>query len=159
MLEKAELRYKLKLVDIGKSEQGTAAHEAVSALGKVPSLSPDGEPVLENGAIITLIQALRPEADVLSRDDSPRTRAEGVDGLSFLRRNSTSDRVRPRQSRAADRGRRRAGARTLARAGGQVVRLYARTHRRARLVLGEVAIVDVYLDRAFGGRAQGGVRG
>ena len=82
-LEWAGLPYRLSLVDVARNEQAGEAYKAVSAMGKIPALLIDGEPLLENAAIITLVHALRPDAGILPPDDDPRARAEGAGGLSF----------------------------------------------------------------------------
>ncbi|MDB5579246.1 MAG: glutathione S-transferase [Bradyrhizobium sp.] len=72
----------MRLIDIGKGQQSAPSYLAVSPLGKVPALL-IGTPLLENAAILTLIHAMRPDAQILPPDDDPLARAEGVGGLSF----------------------------------------------------------------------------
>ena len=143
-LEMAQLPYEVRLVNIAAGEQTEPAYKAISALGKVPALLVDGEPLLENSAIITLIHALRPDAGVFPRDDSPRMRAEGVGGLSFcggtLHPLVRGEPVRERSRELA--------AKAFA---------YAEARIAAKdWWLGEMSIVDVYLDWAFGVARKGG---
>ena len=148
-LEMAQLPYELKLVNVARGEQGEPAYKEISALGKVPALLVDGEPLLENSAIITLIHALRPDAGVFPRDDAPLMRAEGVGGLSFCggtlhpqvrgvfnpARLTTGD-VEPVRERSLE----------------LVAKSFAYADARIAAQgwwLGQVSIVDVYLDWAF----------
>ena len=48
------------------------AWQAVSALGKVSAMMLEGEPLLEDAAILSLVHALRPDAGVFPRDTDPR---------------------------------------------------------------------------------------
>lgn len=148
-LEMAELPYRLELVNVAKGEQTTPEYQAKSALGKVPMLLVDGEPLLENSAILTLVDALRPEAGLFPRDRSPLMRAQGVGGLSFC-----SGTLHPIVRGLANPQR-------LTKGEGEPVRERSRELARksfgyadARLAargwwLGELSIVDVYLDWAF----------
>ena len=82
-LEQAGLPYELKLVNLFAGEQSTDDFRKVSALGKIPSLIIDGEPLTENAAILTYIAGLRPEAGIFPAATTPRMAAEIVGGLAF----------------------------------------------------------------------------
>lgn len=82
-LEEAGLPYDLKLVNLAKGEQGSEEYRKVNPLGKVPAMLIDGELLTENVAIISYIDALKPEAKLLGADNSPRGRADAIAGLSF----------------------------------------------------------------------------
>ena len=149
-LEMAELPYELKLINIVAGEQAAPAYRAVSALGKVPALLVNGEPLLENSAIITLIHTLRPEAGVFPRDDSPRTRAESVGGLSFC-----SGTLHPQVRGIANPQRITTGDGEPVRERSRELAAKSSAKAAARIAardwwLGEVSIIDVYLDWAFG---------
>ena len=148
-LEWAELPYRLRLVNVATGEQTQPAYRAISALGKIPMLQVDGEPLLENMAIITLIHTLRPEMGLFPRDPSPRMHAEGIGGMSFC-----AGTLHPIVRGIANPQR-------LTTGDGEPVREKSRElanksfgYAEARLAergwwLGEVSIVDVYLDWAF----------
>lgn len=148
-LEWAELPYKLQLVNLAKGEQTGDAYKAISALGKVPMMLVDGEPLLENLALLTLIDALRPDAGLFPADRSPRMRAEGVGGMSFC-----AGTLHPIVRGIANPQR-------LTTGDGEPVREKSRElanksfgYAEARLAdrewwLGQASIVDVYLDWAF----------
>ena len=149
-LEMAELPYTLRLVNIAAGEQAAPAYRAVSALGKVPALLVDGEPLLESSAILTLINALSPDASIFPDDGSPRLRAEGVGGMSFcggtlhplVRGILNPGRVTTGDGEGVRERSRELAAKALA---------YAETRIAERgWWLGAVSIVDVYLDWAFG---------
>ncbi len=147
-LEWAGLPYELRLVNASTGEQTQAAYKAVSAMGKIPVMLVDGEPLLENSAIITLVHALRPKAGVLS-DASPRMRAEGVGGMSFVA-GTLHPIVRglanPQRLTVGDGEPVREKARELANTSFG----YAEKRLGERgWWLGDVSIVDVYLDWAF----------
>lgn len=155
-LEMAELPYELRLVDITKGEQGKPEYKAVSALGKVPALLVDGEPLLENSAIITLVDALRPDAGILGHDRSPPARAEAVGGLSFCSGTlhpQVRGMVNPQRITTGDGDGVRERSRELA--DKSFAYAEARLERRGWW-LGELSIVDVYLDWAFGVARRGG---
>ena len=148
-LEWAELPYELRLVNAATGEQTQEAYKAVSAMGKIPVLLIDGEPMLENSAIITLVHALRPDAGVLPSDASPRLRAEGAGGMSFV-----SGTLHPIVRGLANPQRLTngdgEGVRDKARELANTAFAYAEKRIAARgWWLGEVSIVDVYLDWAF----------
>lgn len=149
-LEWAELPYRLELVNAATGEQTQPAYLAISALGKIPMMLVDGEPLLENMALITLIHTLRPDAGLFPRDPSPRMRAEGVGGMSFCA-GTLHPIVRgianPQRLTTGDGEPVREKSRELANKSFG----YAEKRLAARgWWLGEVSIVDVYLDWAFG---------
>lgn len=82
-LETAGLDYDLRLVDLSRGGQAAPDYQAMSPLGKVPLLLIDGVPLAENVALLTYIDALRPDAGVLPADPSPLARAEVAGGLAF----------------------------------------------------------------------------
>lgn len=153
-LEMAELPYELKLVNVAAGEQMGADYRAVSALGKVPAMIVDGEPLLENAGIITLVDALRPDAGVFPRG-GPRMRAECVGGLSFCGGTlhpQVRGVVNPQRVTTGDGEPVRERSRELA------AKSFAYAERRIAergWWLGEFSIVDVYLDWAFGGVRRG----
>lgn len=149
-LEWAGLAYDVELVNLVTGGQTAAAYRAKSALGKVPMLEVDGEPLLENAAILTFIDALRPAAGLFPRDGGPRGRAEAIGGMAFC-----GGTLHP-----AVRG--LANPQRLTTGDGEPVREKSRellgkafAYADARLGdkdwwLGQRSIVDVYLDWAFG---------
>lgn len=148
-LEMAGLPYHLKLVNIAQGEQTGESYKAVSAMGKVPALLIDGEPLLENAAIITYIHAIAPEAGILPGDADPRLRAEGVGGLSFCA-GTLHPQVRgllnPQRITTGDGEGVRERSRELA------AKSFAYAERRIAergWWLGEPSIIDVYLEWAF----------
>lgn len=155
-LEMAALPYTLELVNIAAGEQATPAYKAVSALGKVPALLVDGEPLLENAAILTLIHALRPDAGVFPRDADAWGRAEAVGGLSFCGGTlhpQVRGMVNPQRITAGDGEPVRERSRELA------AKSFAYADRRIAergWWLGTMSVVDVYLDWAFGVARRGG---
>ena len=149
-LEQSGLPYELKLVNIAAGEQAGPAYHAVSALGKVPALLIDGEPLLENAAIIAFVHALRPDAGVLPQDDHPRWRAEAIGGMSFCGGTlhpQVRGLVNPQRVTAGD------GASVQVRSRELAAKSFA--YADARIAqrgwwLGEtMSIVDVYVDWAF----------
>ena len=156
-LEMAELPYTLKLVNIAAGEQGSPSYKAVSVLGKVPALLVDGEPLLENAAILTLIHALRPDAGVFPRDADARGRAEAVGGLSFCGGTlhpQVRGMVNPQRLTTGDGEPVRERSRELA------AKSFAYADRRLAergWWLGTVSVVDVYLDWAFAVARRGGI--
>lgn len=149
-LEMAGLPYRLELVDIIKGAQSEPAYLAVSALGKVPALIVDGEPLLENAAIITLIHALRPEAGILPPDADPLRRAEGAGGLSFC-----GGTLHPQVRGLANPQRITTGDGEPVRERSHELALKSFGYAERRIAdrgwwLGEQSVVDVYLDWAFG---------
>lgn len=155
-LETAGLPYELKLVNIAAGEQSAPAYQQVSALGKVPALLVDGEPLLENAAILTLIHALRPDAGVFPPDADPLARAEAIGGLSFCGGTLhplVRGVVNPQRMTTGDGEPVRAKSRELA------AKSFAYAERRIAergWWLGTLSIVDVYLDWAFGVARNGG---
>ena len=156
-LEMAALPYELKLVNIVTGEQSAPAYKSVSALGKVPALLVDGEPLLENAAILTLIHALRPAAGVFPADADARGRAEAVGGLSFCGGTlhpQVRGMVNPQRITAGDGEPVRERSRELA------AKSFGYADRRLAQRgwwLGTVSAVDVYLDWAFGVARRGGI--
>ena len=155
-LEMAGLPYALRLVNIATGEQSTPAYRAVSALGKVPALLVDGEPLLENSAILTLIDALAPDAGIFPRGSEPRLRAEGVGGMSFCG-GTLHPLVRgilnPQRVTVGD----GEGVRERSRELAAKAFAYADAHIAERgWWLHDVSIVDVYLDWVFGVARKGG---
>lgn len=155
-LEMAKLPYELKLVNIARSEQETPAYRAVSALGKVPALLIDGEPLLENSAIITLVHELRPDAGIFPRAGGPRLRAEGVGGLSFC-----SGTLHPQLRGIVNPQRVTTGDGEPVRERSRELASKSFGYAEARIAdrgwwLGELSIIDVYLDWAFGVARRGG---
>lgn len=149
-LEMAELPYQLRLVNIAVGEQGTPEHQAVSPMGKVPALLVDGEPLLENGAIITLVHALRPDAGVFPMDESPRGRAEAVGGLLFC-----SGTLHPQIRGMLNPQRITTGDGEPVRERSRELAAKSFGYAEARMAergwwLSEMSIVDVYLEWAFG---------
>lgn len=149
-LEWAGLPYRLQLVDLAKGEQTGDAYKAHSALGKVPMMLVDGEPLLENLALLTLVDALRPDAGLFPRDRSPRMRAEGVGGMSFC-----AGTLHPIVRGIANPQRLTTGDGEPVREKSRELANKAFGYAEKRLGergwwLGEVSIVDVYLDWAFG---------
>lgn len=148
-LEWAGLAYELQLVNIAKGEQTGKTYSTISALGKVPMMMVDGEPLLENSAILTLIHALRPEAGLFPADQSPRVRAEGVGGMSFC-----AGTLHPIVRGLANPQRLTVGDGEPVREKSRELAAKALGYAEARLQargwwLGEISIVDVYLDWAF----------
>ena len=149
-LEWAELPYRLQLVNLAKGEQTEGAYKAISALGKVPMMLVDGESMLENLALLTLIDALRPDAGLFPADRSPRMRAEGVGGLSFC-----AGTLHPIVRGIANPQRLTTGDGEPVREKSRELASKSFGYAERRLAergwwLGEVSIVDVYLDWAFG---------
>lgn len=148
-LEMAGLPYRLELVDITKGAQADPAYLAISALGKVPALVVDGEPLLENAAIITFIHALRPHAGILPPDTDPLPRAEGAGGLSFC-----GGTLHPQVRGLVNPVRVTAGDGEPVRERSRELLNKSLAYAEARIAargwwLGEATIVDVYLDWAF----------
>ena len=141
----------MELVNFTAGEQLNEPHRAVSPLGKVPLMVIDGRPLLENAAILTLAHSLRPAAEILPRNVDALTQAEAAGGLSFcggtlhpivrglinpLR--VTTGEVEPVRERSRE---------LAATAFGYAERRLA----EGGWWLGELSIVDVYLDWAFSG--------
>lgn len=144
-LEEAGLPYDLKLVNLAKGEQGSEEYRQVNPVGKVPAMMIDGELLTENVAIISYIDALKPEAKLLGTDSSPRGRADAIGGLSFCSA-TLHPQVRgilnPQRLTEGDPEAVRAMSKTLA------AKSYA--YAEARIAergwwLGEWSIVDAYL--------------
>lgn len=148
-LEMAELDYELTLVDLAKGEQGAVGYRTVSPMAKVPVLTVDGEPLLENAAILTLIHRLRPDAGILSSDPAPWMQAQSVGGLSFC-----GGTLHPIVRGLANPQRITTGDGDPVRERSRELAIKSFGHAEARLAergwwLGERSIVDVYLDWAF----------
>lgn len=148
-LEMAGLDYRLQLVNLAKGEQNEPTYQAISPLGKVPMLIVDGEPLMENGAILTLIHTLRPDAGVFPRDPSLRLRAEGVGGLTFC-----SATLHPIIRGIANPSRMTSGDGAPVREKSLALAAKAFGYAESRMAergwwLGNLSIVDVYLDWAF----------
>lgn len=148
-LEMAGLTYELQLVNVAKGEQTQAAYKSVSALGKVPMLMVDGEPLLENAAILTLIHTLRPDAGVFPKDPTPRVLAETIGGISLC-----SGTLHPLIRGIANPQRITTGDGEPVRERSRELATKAFAYAEARLAergwwMGELSIVDVYLDWAF----------
>lgn len=148
-LEMAALDYSLELVNLAAGAQTEAGYRAISPLGKVPVLMIDGEPLAENAAILTFIAALRPDAGIFPADTSPRMRAEAVGGLSFC-----SGTLHPQIRGLANPSRITAGDEEGVRAKSRELAAKSFGHAERRLGerdwwLGEISIVDVYVDWAF----------
>ena len=148
-LEIAGLEYRLQLVNIAKGEQGETAYQAISPLGKVPLLMVDGAPLLENAAILTLIHALRPDSGVFPRDPAPLVLAETVGGLSFC-----SGTLHPLIRGVANPQRITSGDGEPVREKSRELAAKSFGYAERRLAergwwLGDLSIVDVYLDWAF----------
>lgn len=82
-LEMAQLNYSLETVNVLMREQQGAAYQALSPFGKIPVMLVDGEPLIENAGIISLIAALRPNAGIFPASPSPRMAGEIMSGLSL----------------------------------------------------------------------------
>ena len=148
-LEMANLVYTLELVNLSTGAQLESSYKSVSPLGKVPALIIDGQPLTENSAILTYIAALRPESGIFPENPTPRGLADAAAGLSFC-----SGTLHPQIRGIANPQRITAGE------GGPVrersVELATKSFAYAdwRLAdrgwwLGDLSIVDVYLDWAF----------
>lgn len=155
-LEMAGLSYTLRLVNIAGGEQAGPAYRAISALGKVPALLVDGEPLLENSAILTLVDTLAPDAGIFPPGGDPRRRAEGVGGMSFcggtlhplVRGILNPQRITTGDGEGVRERSRELVAKAFAYAEGRIA--------ERGWWLGDVSIVDVYLDWAFGVARKGG---
>jgi glutathione S-transferase len=82
-LEMAELPYSIEVVNLLKRAQLDPAYQALSPFGKVPVMLVDGQPLLENTGIISLVAALRPTAGVFPANPSPRMVGEIASGMSL----------------------------------------------------------------------------
>ena len=147
--EWAGVPYTLKLVNVAKGEQTGEAYRKLSGLGKVPALLVDGALLLENAAILTLVHALRPEAGLLPRDDDPLARARGVGGLAFC-----GGTLHPIVRGLANPVRITTGDGEPVRERSRELAAKSFGYAEARLAekgwwLGQLSIVDVYLDWAF----------
>ena len=156
-LEWAELPYQLALVNIAAGEQTSDDYRRASALGKVPALSIDGEPMLENPAILAFIDALRPDAGLFPRSDGPRARGEVVGGLSFC-----GGTLHPQVRGFVNPQRITAGDGEPVRERSLELLIKSLTYAERRIAergwwLGDLSIVDVYLDWAFGVARRGGL--
>lgn len=148
-LEMADLDYKLELINLGAGEQTQPPYMAISPLGKIPLMTIDGEPMAENAALLTFIAALRPDAGIFPADPSPRMRAEIVGGMSFCG-GTLHPQIRglanPQRITAGDGEPVREKSRELAK------KSFGYAERRLGergWWLGEMSIIEVYLDWAF----------
>lgn len=82
-LETAGLQYRIELINLAAGQQSSAEFLSVSALGKIPLLLIDSQPLTENAAILTYIAAIRPEAELFPQSADHRMAAEAVGGMSF----------------------------------------------------------------------------
>ncbi len=74
-LEMAGLAYDDRLIDIFEREQKSAEYRKVHRSGKVPALVVDGIPITENASILTMLDAMAPDAGILPRTDAPLEKA------------------------------------------------------------------------------------
>ena len=149
-LEMAGLDYTLKLVDLAGGEQNGAGYLAVSPLGKIPMLEVDGTLLAENAAILTYIAGLRPDSGVFPRDPSAWTRAEVIGGLSFC-----AGTLHPQIRGLANPARLTVGEVEPVREKSRALAGKSFAYAERRMAergwwIGELSIVDVYLDWAFG---------
>lgn len=158
-LEAAGLGYDLKLIDIRKGEQSEESYLRTSPLGKVPLLMIDGMPLAENAAILTYIDALRPDMGVLPRDPSPRMRADIVGGMSLCGGTlhpTIRGIVNPQRVTDSDKD----GVRSRSIALATKYFAYVEERLAERIWwLGEISIIDVYIDWAFTTACKGGFEG
>lgn len=158
-LEETGLAYELKLVNFAKNEQSGEDYLRLSALGKVPLLLIDGNPLSENAAILTYIAELCPEAGLFPSDRSPRMRAEIVGGMAFC-----GGTLHPIVRGIANPQRLTNGDGEPVRAKSKELARKSFAYADARLDnngwwLGQRSIVDVYLYWAFGIAVRGGFEG
>lgn len=69
-LEMAGLAYDDQLIDIFRGEQKSPEYRTVHRSGKVPALVVDGTPITENAAILTMLDAMAPDAGILPGTDT-----------------------------------------------------------------------------------------
>lgn len=158
-LEMAGLPYTLELVNLSAGAQSDPAYRRISPLAKVPSLLVDGVPLVENSAIITFVDLLRPDAGILPLDDDPRLRAETVGGLSFC-----GGTLHPIVRGLANPQRLTTGDEEGVRQRSRELAGKSFDYAEARIVeqgwwLGIHSIIDVYLDWAFSVARCGGLEG
>ena len=149
-LEMTGVDYRLELVNIVANAQSEPSYLAVSPLGKVPMLMIDGEPLVENAAILTYIASLRPDAGVFPRDPDLRTRAEIVGGMSFC-----SGTLHPQIRGLANPQRITAGDGEPVRQKSTELAKKSFAYAERRLTergswLGTDSVIEVYLNWAFG---------
>lgn len=148
-LEAAQLDYRVELVDIMSGAQTTPEYAAILPLGKVPLLLIDGEPLSENSAILTYIDALRPDCGLFPADRSARIWAESMRGLSFC-----SGTLHPQIRGIANPAGVTEGDFEPVRARSRALLAKSFAYAERRLAdhawwLGERSIIDVYLDWAL----------
>lgn len=81
-LEEAGLPYEIELVDLTKDVQFSAAYREKNPWGRVPALQIGDEILTENVAILTYIDGLIPEKELLPRNGLERARA--MEWLSLI---------------------------------------------------------------------------
>ena len=145
-LEMAGLAYELELINLFAGKQTEPEYKMISPLGKVPLMMIDGEPMAENLGIITYIEALRPDAGIFPANASPRMRGEAVGGMAFCS-GTVHPQIRgitnPQRVTAGDLEGVREKSREL------LHKSYAYAQKRLAANgwwLGELSIVDIYLD-------------
>ena len=74
-LEMAGLAYDDRLINIFEGEQKSAEYRKVHRSGKVPALIVDGVPITENASILTMLDAMAPDAGILPGTDAPIEKA------------------------------------------------------------------------------------
>ncbi|MEM8842736.1 MAG: glutathione S-transferase family protein [Pseudomonadota bacterium] len=75
-LEMAGLDYGSEVVNIMKGEQKSPEYLRIHRSGKVPALVVDGVPVTENASILTMLDAMAPDAGILPKTDNPLEKAQ-----------------------------------------------------------------------------------
>ena len=84
LLEQIPIDYEIKLVKLINGEHKSRDYLDINPKGKVPALSVDGEIFTENPAIITLLNALFPEAKLLPSAETHKTQAQQLSDLCFI---------------------------------------------------------------------------
>lgn len=74
-LEMAGLSYDDQLVNIFAGEQKSPEYRKVHRSGKVPALVVDDTPITENASILTMLDAMAPDAGILPGTDAPVEKA------------------------------------------------------------------------------------
>ena len=82
-LEEAGLAYDVRLVDLARGEQNSAAYLSAVPLGKVPALQTSQGLVTENAAILTYVHGLAPDSRLFPDATTPMAAARRQAGLSF----------------------------------------------------------------------------
>ncbi|MEL6236870.1 MAG: glutathione S-transferase family protein [Pseudomonadota bacterium] len=75
-LELAGLDYATEIVNIMKGEQKSPEYQRIHRSGKVPALVVDGVPITENASILTMLDAMAPDAGILPKSDNPLEKAQ-----------------------------------------------------------------------------------